>query len=103
MIVIKTIKGREIECDLVIRSVQYNALSIYTHAITPVEAFQIFEDPSESAVLEVREDGKDDRIYHNFTDVYSVSRDGLITGPDEIMIVLKRPLPDDEEVISDGA
>lgn len=98
MQILTTNKGREIECDLVIHGRQYAVLHIYTHTITPVEAYQIFGDPEEAkklTVTEETEEGQKIKTYTGFTEVYSVQKGGLITGPDEILIWLQRPDPDE--------
>lgn len=103
MVTIHTAVGREIECDLVIRSVQYTAVSVYTHSITPIQAYQIFGNPEESSVLTVTEEGKDTRVYRGFTEIFSVQKDGLIVGENEILIILMRPQDDEyEEVVTNG-
>lgn len=103
MLTVKTNTGREIVADLVIRGDQYAVLHIYTHSITPIEAYKIFGDPEETSVLYVYEEGKDTRIYRDFTEVYSVQKGGLITGPGEILIWLQHPEEyNDEEVISNA-
>lgn len=100
MLKVVTAKNREIICDLVVRASQYAVLHIYTHSITPIEAYQIFDNPEETSTLYVYEDGKDTRIYRGFTDIYSVQKGGMITGPGEILIWLQHPSEyDDEEVI----
>ena len=98
MQILTTNNGRQIECELVVRGRQYTVLHIYTHAITPVEAYQIFGDPEETKELIVTEEGQGTRTYSDFTEVYSVQKGGLITGPDEILIWLQRPDPDNAEI-----
>ena len=98
--IITTAIGREIECDLVVRASQFEVLHIYTHSIDPIEAYQIFDNSEESCVLTVYEEGKDTRIYRGFTEVYCVEKGGLITGPGEILIWMRRPPEENiEEVI----
>lgn len=96
MQIVTTNTGRTIKCDLVVRGSQFAVLHIYTHTITPVEAYQIFGEPEETKVLRVSEEGFDDRVYTGFTEVYSVQKGGLISGPGEILIWLQRPDPDAE-------
>jgi len=95
MQILTTNKGRTIECDLVVRGRQYAVLHIYTHTITPVEAYQIFGNPDEAKKLIVTEEGQETKTYTGFTEIYSVQKGGLITGPDEILIWLQRPDPDE--------
>lgn len=87
-----TNKDKKIECDLVVRGNQYAVLHIYTHSITPIEAYQIFGDPEETKVLKTIEFDGSEKVYHGFTDIYSVQKARLITGDGEILIWLQQPM-----------
>ena len=47
MITLITNSGRKIICEGVMKGRQFDVLHIYTHAITPIEAYSIFENPDE--------------------------------------------------------
>ena len=121
MIILTTNKGKEIECDLVIRGSQHDVLHIYTHTITPVKAYQIFGDPEECEKLttreektvkveeEVEENGEtvkkkkdaiavDERVYTGFTEVYSVQKPPIraTDDKDQILIWLQKPRTEEE-------
>ena len=116
MILLTTNKGKKIECDIVTKGSQYEVLHIYTHAITPVKAYQIFGNPAECEKLTTREektvkiskmvekDGEmveqiedatavDERVYTGFTEVYSVQKPpvAFVDNKDEILIWLQKP------------
>ena len=103
MLTIHTVNDTQIECDLILRSIQYNALSIYTHAITPIQAYQIFDNPEETAVLTVTEKGKPTNLYRGFTDVFSVQKNRMLAHEDGILIILMHPQPDDDEEVIPNA
>lgn len=121
MILLITNKGKEIECEAVTKGSQYEVLHIYTHAITPVEAYQIFGDPEETETLttrerkvvkvveEVEKDGKtveetkdattiEEKQYKGFTEVYSVQKPPFFQYEDknEILIWLQKPRTEEE-------
>lgn len=111
MIKLITAKGTEIMCDAVVKGAQYPVLHIYTNEITPIQAYQIFGDPEATKTLtaisieyEQNPDfvpGGDQeeylpvevtKVYHDFTEIYSVQKSTLIPGDNEIMIWLQRPI-----------
>ena len=73
--IIKTATGKEIECDSVVQGQQFSStLHIHTHAITPIEAYQIFGDQMETTVLIVEAEGSEPRRFDGYTDIYSVQK-----------------------------
>lgn len=110
MVLVRTAKGIDVEATMVVRGSQYPVLHIYTHTITPVQAYQIFGDPEntkELTVIEdvpasrVNQDGKTEyymeqvtRVFHDFTEVYSVQKSPLGQGTSDILIWLQRPVED---------
>ena len=107
MALLKTANNTIIQCEAVIRGNQYPVLHIYTHDITPVQAYQIFGDPeitetlvvTEERVIPVKmEDGTTitqittvDKTYTGFTEVFSVQKAALYQQPGEILIWLQKP------------
>lgn len=91
--IVKTAKGKEIECDSVVQGAQFSGtIHIHTHSITPVEAYQIFGDPEETAVLIAEKEGEEPKQYEGFTDIYSVQKSPFYTHfNNEILIWLNRP------------
>lgn len=102
MIELITKSGRRIACEGVMKGRQFDVLHIYTHAITPIEAYTIFGNPEESSILVVEETINDEtttRTYRGYTSIFSVSQATLYIQPGEIRIWLQKPYDPDEEVI----
>ena len=112
MTTVRLKNGTEIEADSVIRGSQYPVLHIYTHSINMVQATEIFSDTEacrEITVitetvqqhLETTENGDHmvsepvttEKVYHDFTQLYSVQRATLLQTPEgtEILVWLQRP------------
>lgn len=91
--IIKTAKGKTIECDSVVQGQQFSGtIHINTHSITPIEAYQIFGDPEETEVLIAEKEGEEPREFKGYTDIYSVQKSPFyIQYPNEILIWLNRP------------
>lgn len=91
--IIKTATGKEIECDSVVQGQQFSGtMHIHTHSISPIEAYQIFGDPEETAVLIAEKEGEEPKEYIGFTDIYSVQKSPFYTHfKNEILIWLNRP------------
>lgn len=105
MTILTTAKGRDIVCDSVVRSSQFNYLFIHTDVLTRIEIDEIFGDPEELTELRAVEylelptdEGTQEvtvtRVYHDFTELDTVKRSPLIDKPNELMIFLQRPVPD---------
>lgn len=105
MTILTTAKGRQIECDSVVRSAQFNYLFIHTNALTRLEVDEIFGNPEELTTLtavetleftteEGPQEATSTRVYHDFTVLDVVQRSPLIDKPGELMIWLQRPVPD---------
>ena len=90
---IKTASGKEIECDSVVQGAQFSGtIHIHTHSITPIEAYQIFGDSNETAILIAQKDGKEPKTYEGYTDMYSVQKSPFYAQfKNEILIWLNRP------------
>lgn len=102
MLSIVTAKGIRVECDVITRGHAYDVLHIYTDAISPVQAYQIFGDPEQTVVLTVYEDDAIRDVYYNFTDIYSVQKSALVDGENELLIWLdyKEPEQNQEEEVT---
>lgn len=106
MTILTTATGREIVCDSVVRSAQFNYLFIHLNSLTRIEVDEIFGKPEELEELEAVEtfeypDGEEGmrtatstRVYHGFTVLDVVQRSPLIDKPGELMIWLQRPATD---------
>ena len=106
MITLITNSGRKIICEGVMKGRQFDVLHIYTHAITPIEAYSIFENPDESSTLIVEETTEEEpiiRMYRGYTNVFSVSQATLYVQPGEIRIWLQKPYDPNDEVIVNGS
>lgn len=91
--IIKTSKGKNIECDSVVQGQQFSgSIHIHTHSITPIEAYQIFGNPDETETLVAVQEGEEPRTFKGFTDIYSVQKSPFYAqNPNEILIWLNRP------------
>lgn len=106
MLKVKIKDGTEFEADAVVKSRSYPVLHIYTHDITPEEAYRYFyktdngkeitvtqEYPADPETGETRE--PDLIVYHDFTEIYSVQKPQFYTQfENEILIWLDRPTVD---------
>ena len=113
--IVRLKNGTEFEADSVVRGTLYPVLHIYTHSINMTRATEIFSDPEscreitycfqevQKQVIET-ENGNNivdvltdvEKVYHNFTQLYSVQISQLMQTPEgnEILIWLQRPMVD---------
>lgn len=105
MLRIITATGKAYECEAVTPGSVYPVLHIHTRALSGAEAYTVFSDPQETAVLEeikdvviatTDENGTEQktaaerhRLFEGFTQLYSVGPSPLI--PDCLLIWLTRP------------
>lgn len=87
-----TATGKRIECDSVIQGQQFSGtIHIHTHAITPIEAYQIFGDRKETAILTTEKDGEEPREFKGYTEIYSVQKSPFyLQHPEEILVWLNK-------------
>lgn len=107
---ITTATGRVIDVEAVTAGRQYPVLHINTKALSGAEAYAIFSDPAETAVLDeardvtvetTKEDGSTERqtavehtVYRNFTNLYSVGPSPYMG--DALLIWLNYSMPKEE-------
>ena len=107
---ITTATGRVIDVAGVTAGRQYPVLHINTRALTGAEAYAVFSDPAETAVLDEardviveqqKEDGSTEeqtatehRVYRNFTNLYSVGPSPYMG--DALLIWLNYSIPKEE-------
>ena len=107
---ITTATGRVIDVEGVTAGRQYPVLHINTRALTGAEAYAIFSDPAETAVLDeardvtvetTKEDGSTERqtavkhtVYRNYTNLYSVGPSPFYDGA--LLIWLNYAMPKEE-------
>jgi len=110
MATLKMNDGKEIDVLHVGRGMQYAILHIYTDAITPAEAFEIFDNRPEATkemtVTETRhtqvQDGneivekdiEDITVYSRFTEMTAVNKTRYGGDTNCIMIRMQRPFDD---------
>ena len=102
MVKLVTATGREIACDAVIRTTNYNYLTIHTNALTRIEVDTIFDDSTETNELtvyaqEYQETSDGDvevletkRVYHGWTILDAVQKSPMFQKPGELMIWLTK-------------
>ena len=108
MPIVVTNTGHRVDCDAAIPGERFPVLHIYTNKITPIEAYQIFGEEGaldeitvideESEVI-TNEDGESEivnneitKVYHGYTELFSVQKSSLIKNDKEILIWLQRPV-----------
>lgn len=100
MVTLKTKFGNEIQCEAVMRGRQFDVVHIYTHTISPIQAYEILGDPNEAEELTVIEEIGDHvatRKYRGYTDIFCVRKSPLFTdvSNNEILIWLQKPQNDE--------
>lgn len=104
---ITTATGRVIDVETVTAGSMYPVLHIHTKALSGAEAYAIFSDPSETAVLDEAQDitvriplqdgttetqnATEHRVYRNYTNLYSVGPSPFVDGALLIWLNLAQP------------
>lgn len=99
MVRLITNTGVEVLCDSVTKAASYPVLYINTNMITPIQAYQIFGDEEAVKILRVIDADGQERIYHNYSDLYSVQKSIFYPKEGEIAIWLNYKMEDAEPTL----
>lgn len=88
---LKLANGKKVDCLRVRRGLSFAILHIYLNTLTPVQAWEFFDDPEGTKKITIYDDGENETVFERFTVLSAVQKSFFEGEENVIMVRLERP------------